>query len=145
MAAVIKVVSKYLFLFSVGGTAYVFLEYLFRSRSHWTMFLLGGICFLYAGLQSRLGGAGEPFWAPLIRVWLFVLAAEFQTGCLVNIILGWNVWDYSKLPGNILGQSSWQFAVLFLPLCAAAIFLNDSIQWLFFNEKKPHYNWKRKE
>ena len=139
-----KTFSKDLFLFAVGGTLYVLIEYWFRSRSHWTMFLLGGICFLYAGFRSRCRAPEEVFWKTVIKVWFFVLAAEFQTGCIVNVILDWNVWDYSKLPGNVLGQTCWQFALLFLPLCAAAILLNDSIQWLLFHEKKPHYHWKRK-
>lgn len=33
-----------------------------------------------------------------------VTVLEFITGCIVNIWLGWNVWDYSNMPLNILGQ-----------------------------------------
>lgn len=50
----------------------------------------------------------------------------------------------SNLPGNILGQTSWQFALLFLPVCAFGIILDDYLRYWFFNEDEPHYNFKLK-
>ena len=35
---------------------------------------------------------------------VIITVLEFVTGCIVNLWLGWNVWDYSELPFNILGQ-----------------------------------------
>ena len=36
-----------------GGCLYVVLELLWRGRSHWTMFLLGGVCFVLIGLFNE--------------------------------------------------------------------------------------------
>ena len=133
---------KYMFLFFTGGSIYVICELLFRQRSHWSMFILGAICFIFAGLRNEYLTWERSFWKQLIETEIFVLVAEFVTGCIVNLWLKWNVWDYSNLSGNILGQTSWQFALLFLPLCVLAIFLDDHIRYWFFKEEKPHYNFK---
>lgn len=53
-----------------------------------------------------------------------------------------NVWDYSGLPGNILGQTCPQFALLFLPLSAIAIIVDDFVRWKCFGEEKPRYKWR---
>ena len=37
-----RLLNKYLFLFDVGGLLYILIELIWRGRSHWTMFLLGG-------------------------------------------------------------------------------------------------------
>ena len=36
-------------LFLLGGTGYVLMELLYRGRSHYSMFLAGGVCFLLLG------------------------------------------------------------------------------------------------
>ena len=53
-----KKISKYLFLGCLGGSIYYGLEILFRGFSHWSMFVLGGICFLffYPGKSAQLSG-----------------------------------------------------------------------------------------
>lgn len=134
---------KYLFLFVVGGATYYFVEMLWRGRSHISMFILGGIVFIYAGVQNEFVNDWKyPFWKQVFVVWIFTINAEFITGCIVNVILAWDVWDYSKLPGNILGQITPQYMLLFIPLCAFAIVLDDYVRWIFFGEEKPHYNFK---
>ena len=138
----LRQIFKYIFLFVIGGGIYFCCEIMFRGYSHWTMFSLGGICFIFAGIQNEVVSWEYPFWRQLAETEIFVLISEFITGCIVNLWLGWNVWDYSNLPGNILGQTSWQFALLFLPLCAIAIFIDDYIRYWIFNEEKPRYNFK---
>ena len=61
---------------------------------------------------------------------------------IVNLWLGLDVWDYSGLPGNILGQTCPQFALLFLPLSAIAIIVDDFVRWKWFDEEKPRYKWR---
>ena len=130
---------KYFILFLIGGFLYYTIEILWRGHSHWTMFILGGICFIFAGIQNEYTSWEEPFWKQVIKVDGFVLIAEFITGCILNLWLGLNIWDYSNLKFNILGQSSLLFAVLFLPLCLIAIILDDYIRYWFFKEEKPRY------
>ena len=45
---------KKLTMFGLGGTLYTLLELLWRGRSHSSMFLLGGGCFLMLGRLRRL-------------------------------------------------------------------------------------------
>jgi uncharacterized membrane protein len=96
-----------MFLFILGGAIYYLAEVLFRGYSHWSMFLLGGFVFIFAGLQNEVTDWDEPFWKQLMKVWCFTLASEFIVGCWVNLIFKWNVWDYSNLPGNLFGQVCW--------------------------------------
>lgn len=137
----LQLTGKYLFLFSIGGALYYLGEILFRGYSHWSMFILGGLCFLYAGIQNQLTDWKKPLILQIIQVEFFVLAGEFITGCIVNLWLGWNIWDYSLLPFNLIGQICLPFALLFLPLCLLAIILDDYIRYWFFQEDKPHYRW----
>ena len=69
---------------------------LWRGRSHWTMFILGGVCFVLIGLLNE----GIPWEMPLVLQGVMgsaciVTPLEFVTGCIVNLWLGWGVWDYS--------------------------------------------------
>lgn len=132
-------VIKPLILFIIGGLTYILIELAWRGRSHWTMFLLGGVCFLYAGAQNEYIAWEYPLWKQILRVDIFVVLAEFLTGCIVNLWLGWNVWDYGKEPLNLLGQICPKFALLWIPLCAMAIIFDDYLRYWLFDEEKPRY------
>lgn len=54
-------VLKYFFLFSFGGIVYVLIEMLWRGYSHWSMFILGGICFVLLGLINKKIHLGYSF------------------------------------------------------------------------------------
>ena len=45
---------KYLSLGTLGGMIYVLIELMWRGYSHWSMFLLGGICFIALGLINEV-------------------------------------------------------------------------------------------
>ena len=127
-------------LFSVMGATYYLIELAFRGYSHWTMFILGGICGVLIGLLNEHKLTWDmPLWKQVLYGELIVLPLEFITGVIVNIWLGWNVWDYSDLWGNVLGQSSPLFALLFAPVILLAIFIDDWFRFLFMNEIKPKY------
>ena len=48
-----KAFGKGILLFLVGGLIYFWLEVLWRGYSHWSMFLLGGLCFVLCGLINE--------------------------------------------------------------------------------------------
>lgn len=73
-----------------------------------------------------------------------ITAIEFIFGLILNVWLGLNMWDYSNMPGNILGQICPQFMVLWFFLSAIGIILDDVIRWRFFGEEKPHYHLFKK-
>ena len=134
-------IKKYEFLFFVGATIYVIIEKLYRGYSHWTMFLLGGICFIALGLINEVIPWDMPLLLQMFIGGIIITVLEFITGCVVNLWLGWNVWNYSELPFNLLGQISLFSSIGWVGLSLVGLVLDDFIRWKFFSEDKPHYRW----
>ena len=134
-----KTIGKHLALFVSGGLIYLCAELLWRGWSHWTMFLLGGACLVVIGLINEVIPWCMPLWQQVLIGAGIVTVLEFLTGCLVNLWLGWNVWDYSQMPGNILGQVCPQYAMLWMPVAVAGILLDDWMRYWWFAEDRPHY------
>ena len=63
---------------------------------------------------------------------VIITAVEFAVGVIVNILLGLDVWDYSALPLNILGQVCPQFMLVWFLLCFPANYISSWIR-VFFN------------
>ncbi len=130
---------KYVVLGVTGGLLYILIETMWRGYSHWTMFVLGGICFLALGLINEILSWDTPIWQQVTIGACIVTALEFLTGCIVNLWLGWNVWDYSSLPGNVLGQICPQYFLLWLPVSLAGIVLDDWLRYWWWKEERPRY------
>lgn len=129
-------------LFLVGGLAYALIEILWRGHTHWTMFLLGGICFVIMGLLNEYK---IPWHWCLVRQSVVsacvITVFEFVVGCIVNIRFGWQVWDYSDLPFNLCGQVCLYYFLLWIPLSAAGIVLDDWIRYLVYINIKKWSPW----
>ena len=121
----------------LGGAAYVLIELLWRGRSHISMFLLGGVCFWIIGALDRKRTV--PVAVQACQGAVVVTALEFCTGLVVNCWLGWGVWDYSGLPMNLMGQVCLYYSVLWIPLTAAAVVLEDFLRRLLFGTPMPRY------
>ena len=134
-------IKKYEFLFFVGATIYVIIEKLYRGYSHWTMFLLGGICFIALGLINEVIPWDMSLLLQMFIGGAIITVLELITGCVVNLWLGWNVWDYSELPFNLWGQISLFSSIVWVGLSLVGIVLDDYIRWKFFGEEKPRYKW----
>ena len=113
--------SRYVFVFLMGFFLYAFVEVTGRGYTHWTMCITGGIVLLVIYTLSNRPATS------LIRTCLLGTAAitliEFAVGVFDNIIMGWEVWDYSDIPLNILGQVCPLFSLLWFVLCIPAYFL----------------------
>lgn len=130
---------KYLFLFWFGGSTYVTLEVLWRGYSHWTMLLLAGALFVIIGLLNEIWQWSTSVICQAVIGAGIATVLEFITGCIVNVWLKWDVWDYSNMWGNILGQVCPLFTLLWIFVALLAIIVDDVIRWRFFGEDKPHY------
>lgn len=135
----IKNIFKYLFLFGIGGLVYNGIEILWRGYTHWTMFILGGLCFVLLGLINEVIPWDMPLVLQMAIGSVIITVLEFITGMIVNVGLGMNVWDYSELPLNINGQVCLLFSILWFFISAVGIILDDYIRYSFFNEEKPRY------
>ena len=131
--------KKYFILGVIGGAVYVLLEMLWRGYSHWTMFLLGAVCFILIGLVNEVFEWDTPLILQMFCGCAIITALEFVTGCIVNLWLGWDVWDYSQYKFNILGQISLCSSVGWYFLSFVGIVLDDYIRYWFFGEEKPRY------
>lgn len=140
-----KSIIKYPMLFLFGGSIYYLLEIIFRGYSFPAMVACGGLCFIICGAINEKNRC-----MPLVLQQLVaaagITAIEFLFGLVLNVLLGLHMWDYSNMPGNILGQICPQFTVLWFFLSALGIFLDDYIRWAF-SEKRNHittYSGRRK-
>lgn len=113
-------------LFILGGSCYYGIEMLWRGYSHYTMFIVGGVCFLLCGMVNeifklRLG-------VQVLACTILITVIEYISGYILNIRLGLAIWDYSNLPLNINGQVCLLFSVLWAVLAVVAIRLDDWVR-----------------
>ena len=103
-------------VFLLGACAYGTMEILFRGYTHWTMLITGGACVLTM-YYMRDWILNLPVVLGALAGALIITFYEFFVGVLVNLNLGWQVWDYSALPGNILGQICPAFTAIWFCVC----------------------------
>ena len=107
-------------IFMAGGFIYGLIEVIYRGHTHPSMFVLGGICLLWIERAAGLTGRRVPLAVRMAAGGMFITAAEFVCGLIINVWLGLRVWDYSKLPMNILGQVCPMFFVAWALLSVPA-------------------------
>ena len=135
----IKLFLKYLFLGFIGGFTYYNIELIYRGYSHISMFLLASFLFILIGLMNEFLSWDTPLFIQSIIGAIIVTVFEFITGCIVNLWLGLNIWDYSHEPLNVMGQICLPFTLIWIVLSCIAIILDDYLRYYIFNEEKPHY------
>lgn len=118
-------------LFTVGGLGYGLIEILWRKYTHWTMIITGGICFvvLYRMFSKIIDIA---LWKKCILGSSVITVIEFISGCIVNLWLKLNVWDYSAMPVNLFGQVcvlySFLWGLLTVPIVGICNLINRKIK-----------------
>jgi len=126
---------EYPTIFSLGGCVYMLLEICWRGFSHWSMGICGGICFLAIYIcDSKMKKVNLAL--KCLAGCLFITLAEFCTGYLVNIVLNWNVWDYSHLKLNIMGQICVLYTLLWFALCFPSFYIARVIKEKIFTSTK---------
>ncbi len=90
-------------IFAIGATGYYLLETLWRGYSHWSMAAAGGISLLL--LIKTFGKLkNAPHYFKALVGGGIITGVELVFGVVFNLFLGMSVWNYSSVPGNILGQ-----------------------------------------
>jgi len=133
-----KIIKPFI-LMGIGGLIYSLIEILYRGYTHWTMFLVGGLAFYLIGCINEHIEWDMPIYNQMAIGAVIITALEFVAGVIVNLILDWNVWDYSNVPFNILGQICIPFCIIWIFLSLPAIILDDYLRYWLFGEEKPHY------
>lgn len=141
---ILQRINKAIVLFLIGAAAYAAIEMLFRGHTHWTMAVLGGALFLMLGGINEWLRWDMPLALQCCIGTGIVTAAEFCAGLILNVWLGLGIWDYSDMPGNILGQICPQFLAAWFGLSLVAIILDDWLRFWLWGEVRPKYTVFRK-
>lgn len=108
-------------LFLAGSWAYPALEMIWRGETHSSMALAGGICLCLINhvccdlleekniISRCLAGAGV------------ITSVELVLGLFLNCLLGFDIWDYSTVPFNLMGQVCLPYSFLWVGLSLPAM------------------------
>ena len=129
------------------GGIYFFIEVIWKTAHgrpemiSWTMFLLA----LILAVPLERFGAELPWSMSLSLQALIcgsaIMVVEFMAGVVLNLWLGLGVWDYSNLPGNLLGQICPQFFLVWIVTSIIGIIMLDWIRYVVEGGEKPHYKF----
>ncbi|MBQ3038469.1 MAG: hypothetical protein IJD30_04765 [Clostridia bacterium] len=129
-----------LFIYLLGAAGYGILELLWRGYTHWTMLVVGGLCFF---LIYYLFGKYSfcSIWEKALAGSMIITVVELVSGIIINVILGWAVWDYSKEPFNIMGQVCLLYSGLWFGVSAGLVYLCKSVEKLvkYLSEGKNRF------
>ena len=135
----LKAILKHAVLALCGGCVYFLIVMAWRGHSHWTMAVLGGVCFVLIGDINEF----IPWNMPLILQGAIgsgiVTVLELVSGIILNLWLGLGIWDYSNMPFNLLGQICLPFTLLWVALSIVAVALDDWLRHWLFGEDRPTY------
>ena len=106
----IAFIKKEIFIFLVMGCIYTNIELVLRGFTHPSMIILGGLCGMLIGLINNIA-PNKNLYKQCFLSMLIVTFLEFIFGYILNIKMGLNVWDYSDLPFNFMGQVSLIFSI----------------------------------
>ena len=119
-------VLKEFIIFIIFGLMYVTIELLYRGHTHYSMFIVGGICGVLIGLIND-NTPDMPLLPQCVLGAVIITIIELLTGLFLNVYLGLNVWDYSNQPFNFMGQICPQFCIIWCILSILVIRIDD---WL---------------
>lgn len=138
-----KVLSMLLWVW--GGAVYFLLEVAYKTitghpeRISWTMLILATLlCIPVEQVGAELSWNLSLLIQALICA-LLVTITEFFAGCILNLYLGLDIWDYSNLPLNLLGQICVPFLIVWFFLCIIFIPIFDFMRYSISGGTKPHY------
>ncbi len=135
-----RIIECTLVFLSVGGI-YFIIEYIYKQRmSHWSMFLLAGICGLIAMLLNDRYTYEMDFLLQIFVCTSVCTTLEYLVGITLNS--DYNIWDYRMLWGNINGQICPLFSFIWAYLFTLLIPILDYVEWNIFKNKtevRPYY------
>lgn len=119
---------------AIGGVVYCGMETLWRGWTHFSMGICGAVCLcVFYRFEQKISFRRHPLLLRALLGGIVITAVEFIAGCIVNLGLGLNVWDYSAKPFDLLGQICLPMSLLWGVLCIAVFPLCDIIRRKIFN------------
>ena len=132
-------------LWSWGGTVYFLLEVVFKTvtghpeRISWTMLVVAIL------LTIPVERAGDelpwhyPLWLQALFCAALVTIVELVAGLFLNLWLELDIWDYTGLTGNFMGQICPQYFAIWWVLCLVFIPAFDWLRYAVEGIERPCY------
>jgi len=117
-------------VFLAGGTVYGIIEMIWRGYTHWSMVLAGGAAFILIHLLNGRFRTHSIAMRCFIGAVVITLV-ELISGIILNLWLDMNVWDYSEMRWNLLGQICPAFSAMWFLLCIPAFYLSGVMRMFF--------------
>lgn len=138
----VKRISQLFSVMCLSGFVYTSMEVIYRGRTDLSMYVLAAIVGLEIFLlNNTIYTFDTDFLVQVLTGALLATAGEFLFGITLN--KDYHIWDYRKLPGNIMGQTCPQFTLIWIVVCAFALVFLDWVDWHWFhNDPKPYYRFK---
>ena len=103
------------------------------------MFLLGGFCFIQLGLINEFLPWKMPIELQAVLGAILITINELIVGLIVNLGYGLNVWDYTNMPFNIMGQVCIPFTIIWFFIAIVGIVVDDILRFYLWDEESPEY------
>ena len=121
-----KIIKKYGLFFIIGAIGYAAIEIIWRGHTHWSMMIAGGLAFvLFSVVADKFKGKNIFVKAAICALGVTVI--EFIFGVIFNLWLKMNVWDYSYMPFNLLGQVCPAYTLLWVGMAIAFLPFADAL------------------
>ena len=133
-------------LWTWGGTVYFLLEVAYKTATghqesiSWTMLVLAIILCIPVERAGYQLPWDCPLWLQAMACAALVTITEFFAGCVLNLWIGLDIWDYSSLPLNLMGQICLPFSLVWLVLCFLFIVVFDWMRYAVIGGDKPTYS-----
>lgn len=114
-------------IFLTGGTLYPIMEIVWRGYSHYSMALAGGISLFLINKLCCCKYKEKKLYLKCTMGSAVITGVELVVGIVFNKMLLMNVWDYSMLPMNILGQICLPFSLIWFLITIPAIYICGKI------------------
>lgn len=108
-------------LFLTGSFGYPALEMVWRGRTHYSMALAGGLCLVLINKVCCEKMREKSVPSRCLAGSAIITGVEFAIGLVFNDWMGLNVWDYSNMPLNLMGQVCLPYSLLWYGLSLPAM------------------------
>ncbi len=125
-------IKDFLYIYAMGAIGYSFIEIIWRGYTHWSMGILGGVCLITMYLLNIYFEGMNIFLKALLAA-VTITIFELLTGIIVNVIFNMQVWDYSQMKFNVLGQISLLYSFLWYLLCIPSLILCKILKHRIFD------------
>lgn len=129
-----KTTGIYFLVFLFGALVYPIIEITTRGYTHWSMMLTGGAAFLSFYIINKHTENMSKFIKAFFGMFT-VIALELTVGLIVNKFLHLNVWDYSGMKFNLLGQISLAFSACWYVISFISFCILDIANFILFELK----------